>query len=194
MLSSYLRDGRTRLGIERHRLAVRSGRETRPIDPARIRRAIGPNSRVLFVCTGNVCRSPLAERALGARIDGTGVRAESAGLLDRTGRESPALSVETAAEYGIDLSTHRSTPVGREQVDRNDLVFVMDARNYHAFASRFGDSLGKVYYLKPLLERADGEPNAYEIEDPHRKDAETFRRVFDEVTDAVEKLARVIDS
>ncbi|MDL5360610.1 protein tyrosine phosphatase [Halalkalicoccus sp. NIPERK01] len=190
MVRSYIRQGRTRLGIERRRLAFRAGLETRPVDPARIRRALEPDSRVLFCCTGNICRSPLAERYLRARADGAGLSAESAGFLDREGRSSPDLAVTAAAEHGIDLSAHRSAHVTPAQVERSDLVFVMDARNYHAFLSRFGDSRSKAYLLKPVLER-DGDPNPLEIEDPHHTDAETFRRVFGEVVAAVDELVRV---
>lgn len=192
MLLAYLRDGRTRLGIERRRLAIRAGTEIRPIDPARIRRALGPSSHVLFLCTGNICRSPLAERYLRERTDAD-VSVESAGFVERTGRPSPDLAVSAAEEYEIDLSDHRSTYVTPERVARSDLVFVMDARNYHAFGSSFGDSLSKAYFLKALLERASGTPNAFEIEDPHHTDGETFRRAFGEVTEAVDELARAIE-
>ncbi|ADJ15469.1 arsenate reductase/protein-tyrosine-phosphatase family protein [Halalkalicoccus jeotgali] len=193
MIRSYIRQGRTRLGIERRRLAFRTGSESRPVDPARIRRALDPDSHLLFCCTGNICRSPLAERYLRERADSGGLTADSAGLLDRAGRPSPDLAVAAAAEYGVDLSEHRSRPVSRERIDSSDLVFVMDARNYHAFAGRFEDALSKTYLLKPVLER-DDEHGDVEIEDPHRTDAETFRRVFGEVVDAVEELLRVAGS
>jgi protein-tyrosine phosphatase len=192
MLRSYLKDFRTRLGTERHRLAIRAGLLVHPIDPARARRAIGQNSRVLFVSTGNVCRSPLAERCLRAQT-GEELRVGSAALLSTAGRESPDLAVAAAAHHGIDLSAHRSLALTREQVENSDLVFLMAVRDYHAFRNRFGDMLWKAYLLKPLLGRASATPNGFEIEDPYGKDEKTFERVSSEVTEAVEELVRAID-
>ena len=98
----------------------------------------------------------------------------------------------TAKNHGIDLETHRSVVLTREQVTNSDLVLLMDARNYHEFYSQFGDMLWKAYFLKPLLERASGRPNAFEIEDPN-EDERTFERVFSEITESVDELARAVD-
>lgn len=80
---------------------------------------------VLFVCTGNLCRSPTAEAAFGALVRDLPVDVSSAGILDLGKRASPPELIEVAARHGLDLGDHTSRYLGELDVSGFDLVIGM---------------------------------------------------------------------
>ena len=86
------------------------------------------SQHVLFVCTGNICRSPLAEAYLKKLLHKGGppnVRVSSAGIYAIPGNTTPPEGIETAAQIGLDLDSHRARPLTPETVDQADLIVVM---------------------------------------------------------------------
>ncbi|MEU6172935.1 low molecular weight protein-tyrosine-phosphatase [Streptantibioticus parmotrematis] len=94
---------------------------------------IGPRPwRLLTVCLGNHCRSPLAAAVL-ARRGGPAVEVRSAGIRDKwTGEPAHPAMVNAAAARGYDLSAHRGRPVNRALLEWADVVLAMDAGNLAA--------------------------------------------------------------
>lgn len=93
-------------------------------------RALSPPLRVVFLCHGNICRSPYAEAAFRAALPAElreEIRVCSAGF-HKSGRPSPEEARLEAASRGLDLSEHRSRLLDRETVEVADLLVVMDAR------------------------------------------------------------------
>lgn len=80
--------------------------------------------RLLFVCTGNTCRSPLAE-GLARQIFGAEAEIRSAGLSAWEGSGATSLAVEAGLELGADLNTHKATPLTGELLDRFDWIIPM---------------------------------------------------------------------
>ena len=93
-----------------------------------------PN-RLLFVCTGNICRSPLAHRIAAARGRATNIDLEvqSASTLGLVDRPADGRMTRVATEIGLDLSPHRSQPLTAELVRWADQTWVMEVA-HHAFA------------------------------------------------------------
>jgi len=140
---------------------------------------------VTFLCWGNVCRSPFAERYLAAELverGRDGVTVASAGLGSRSDRPSPPGAVAAAAEHGVDLSDHRSSCPPDRLAD-SDLVFVMDYNNYGSVATRFADA-GPVFFLGAL---APG--NTAAVPDPYGEDEAAFETVYGTIAAAVDRLA-----
>ena len=99
-------------------------------------------TRVLFVCTGNICRSPLAEVLLRRIVseeglDGVGVASAGTGAWDGAPASEGAYLV--GLEHGLDLSAHRATLLTREVVKRSDLILTM-ARHHRRRADELGGS------------------------------------------------------
>lgn len=89
-------------------------------------------SRILFVCLGNICRSPTAEGVARARFDAAGldIRVDSAGTSDwHIGAPPYAPMVEVALDRGIDLGTLRARQVARQDFRDFDLIIAMDRKN-----------------------------------------------------------------
>lgn len=151
---------------------------------ARLGRA-GPPCRILFVCHGNIIRSPFAEHLARARVPAA-LRHEidfaSAGFIG-PGRPSPPEAIEAARLWGIDLSPHRSRVLTREEVSRAELVFVVEPRQRHA-VRRLGCPARRVLLLGDL----DPEPVATrEIVDP-------FGRPGTVLLDSYRRIVRCVDA
>jgi predicted ATP-grasp superfamily ATP-dependent carboligase/protein-tyrosine-phosphatase len=104
--------------------------------------------RVLFVCNGNIGRSPFAA-ALAGRLLGDGREIASAGFL-QGGRRSPADAVVAAAAWHVDLSAHRSHVVSPELVRESDAIFVFDLGNYRRLVARFPDARSRIHLFGAL--------------------------------------------
>jgi protein-tyrosine phosphatase len=116
-----------------------------------------PAFRILFVCTGNTCRSPLAVLALRAELgeDAPLVELESAGTAATSGSPAAEGSQRIAAAAGYDLSGHRSRPLTAEMARSADLIFVMSSA-HRAAVEALGVPRGQVHVLSEWPE--PGEP------------------------------------
>ncbi len=123
--------------------------------------------RVLMVCTGNVCRSPMAEALLRARFAARGRGSvSSAGLSALVGRPAEPLAVELLAERGIDLSAHRARQLTPDMVAAAELVVVMEAAQQHELERLAPAARGRVHRL--------GRFGGFDVPDPFRLPRRAF--------------------
>lgn len=187
----YLRK-RVRRWVASRRVARELDR--RPDHPATDReRAVATLAgadRVLFLCWGNVCRSPMAARYCESRLAERGVEGvtvASAGLGEREGRPSPPDAVTAAAEYDVNLRDHRSRRLRPGLVGASDAVFVMDFNDFHDVRTRHPDVLDETFFLRTFA--GDGPT----IPDPHGEGPGTFERTYATVATAVEGVVEALD-
>jgi protein-tyrosine-phosphatase len=143
--------------------------------------------RVLFVCTGNICRSPLAQvllqRALAERsvVD---VEVSSAGTGAWDGAPASEGAYLVALERGLDLSQHRARLLTRELVETSDLVFTM-ARHHRARVQELGGD-EQVFVLGEYAGRAGEDA---EVGDPFGGDLDVYRDTFAELDALIATVA-----
>jgi protein-tyrosine-phosphatase len=121
---------------------------------------------VLFVCTGNICRSPMAE-AIARAVCGDRVTFTSAGLYALDGAPATGHAVSAAAEIGADASAHAARPVTAEIVDAADAVYVMTGEHRADLLRRVPGVETKVHLLDPdggdVADPYGGTPGDYRV-------------------------------
>ncbi|WP_447977177.1 arsenate reductase/protein-tyrosine-phosphatase family protein [Candidatus Nitrospira bockiana] len=143
---------------------------------------------VLFVCHGNIVRSPMAAALLRQALEkrGRSIEVESAGLHANPLNGADPRAVAAVAEYGVSLRDHRATPVTPDLVRRADVVFVMDHYNEAELLARFRSAKGKVVLLGACRSELGCD---LEIDDPYRGTFEDVRRCCDTLRARIEDLA-----
>lgn len=118
--------------------------------------------RILVVCIGNICRSPMAEALLREALsDTSGIVVESAGLGALVDQPASEFSVELMREAGIDISGHRARQLNGELLDAADIVLVMETGHKTAITENEPTARGKVYRI--------GEWRGVDVPDPFRR-------------------------
>ena len=143
--------------------------------------------RVLLVCTGNICRSPLAEALLLTALTARGVTevmVSSAGTGAWDGAPASEGAYLVGLERGLDLSGHRARLLTRELVDQADLILTM-ARHHRARVDELGGE-GRVFVFG---EYAGREGDAAEVSDPFGGDLEVYRETCVELEALVTAVA-----
>ena len=129
---------------------------------------------VLFLCYGNICRSPLAE--LIARDALRGHDVASAGFHMTVDRPSPDHMKRAALKLDVDMDSHRSRKVTQQDIDRADLVLVMDWKNYTQLIRAFPEAKAKSTFLGLFAPSP-----AIEIDDPYEFTGERVDQIADQI-------------
>ncbi len=143
----------------------------------------------LFVCFGNIMRSPMCEALMKRRLADlltVEVAVTSAGLNATPGTPAHPWSVGAAREFGIDLSQHRSRLLRAEMVDDADVILAMDYQNQVELLSRYPAAAEKVFMLSAYA--GDGYRSA-EIRDPFYGNEEETKRCYRVLANCVNNLA-----
>lgn len=173
--------------------------------------------QLLFVCTANVCRSPLAEAFANgyARRARLNVASTSASVQDVVRRTHPWVLDELASRR-LDLGRSTSQPLTTDLVDAADLVLTMTGQHAIAVASQFRHATGKIFILDHLVQvipspepgqsidewlapldavprKYPAHPGVRDVPDPIGGDEATFRRVADLIDELVTRLMTTID-
>lgn len=148
--------------------------------------------RILFVCTGNTCRSPLAEVLARREVQARGwrhVEVRSGGVRAAPGFPASGGSSRVAAEHGLDLSGHASTPVDGELLEWADLVLAMSAGHLAVIqASGAGD---RATLLGAMAAGEEGAGTVgVEVPDPFGQEDAVYRETYRVLE---EMVVRVMD-
>jgi protein-tyrosine phosphatase len=136
-------------------------------------------NKVLFVCIGNICRSPMAEGLFKHALPEKAVF--SAGLGAMLGDPADPLAVKLMAERGIDIREHRARDLAGWMISETDLIVTMDQDQKRYIEQRYPASRGKVVRI--------GEHANYDVPDPYRHGMPAFRHALNLISHGIDRLA-----
>jgi protein-tyrosine phosphatase len=171
-------------------------------------------SGILVVCTGNVCRSPMAEgflrAALGSRLGDAAPDVTSAGTAGWEGAGAMVESIRAAGERGVDIERHLARVIGAGMVEDAELIVCMAGEHRDAIARAWPEHGGKTFTIKELVRlleyapaagpiparvaaaaaaRNGSAPAAEDVRDPLGDPIDGYREIADELQDLSERLA-----
>ena len=146
----------------------------------------GGPQRILFVCLGNICRSPLAEAAMRAAAERHDVEVDSAGTGDwHIGKAPDRRAIATARRHGLDIAGLRARQVGAEDFRAFDRLVALDRSNLEALRTLAPDD-GRAE-LSLLLDHAAGREGE-DVADPYFGEDEGFEQAWRDICAGVEGL------
>ena len=149
---------------------------------------------VLFVCTGNTCRSPMAEGLLKKFLkekNQNHISVCSGGVMATDGIPASTGSILTMAEMGVDISSHKSTKIRSAMLRDADLILVMERYHRDAIVHMDATIKSKVKLLKEYI---NASPVEMDVEDPLGGSLEQYRACALELRECVKNLAQELVS
>lgn len=151
--------------------------------------------RILFVCSGNTCRSPMAEAYFNNMAEKSGkkkFRAKSAGIYAAENMDVSKNSARAMNElYGLDISGHKSSPLVEKDMEESDLVLTMSKSQKKFLHETFTKHRDKVFTLSEFA-RINGKPGEMDadpdIKDPFMQDLKTYMKTAEQIAFYIDKI------
>lgn len=157
---------------------------------------------ILFICTGNTCRSAMAEglfkKLLSQKKDVTKrFKVRSAGIYALPGLSATPEAVKVMAELGVDIKQHLTTQVDGDQIKKADLILVMSNTHKDFLTTKYNFAQDKIYLLKYFarIDKFSGKLKTDEndeIIDPLGRSIEFYRTIAKQLKDNLEKILHKI--
>jgi len=144
-------------------------------------------TKILMVCLGNICRSPLAEGILKSKVDNATVFVDSAGTGGyHIGNPPDPRSIAVAKKNGIDISQQKCRKFSTSDFDNFDIIYVMDQSNYN-YVVKLAIRSADVKKVKLLL--TESQLAATEVPDPYYDEDDGFDEVYEMIEAACTEIA-----
>lgn len=143
-------------------------------------------SKILFVCLGNTCRSPMAATIMQHCMQGTDMLVESRGLVVLFPEPYNPKAVALASGYGMIMPNNNARQIEDKDFGNDVLVLVMDMAMKEKIYDTFENAIN-VYTLGEFIREPERE-----IEDPYGRGMEEYNKCFVELKDMIEKAAQII--
>jgi len=149
-------------------------------DQSLIKEIIPKPKSIVFVCTGNICRSAYGEKKLATLINTSIYNLSSAGVATNDGKDANKDAVRASKRRGIDLTKHKTSIASDEILEKADLILIKDTSHYKLIKDQFKD---KTKFLGIY-----SDSNRTSIKDPYGKSDEVFDRCFDQIDSSLNNL------
>jgi len=144
--------------------------------------------KIMFICTGNICRSAMAHVMLEKRAkeENKDIEVYSCGVYAENGDKSTEEAIAVMNEsYDVDLKKHRATNIANSKIEEMDVILCATTLHKNNVLNRYPNLEGKVFTMK---EYANYPQNDMDINDPWGCNYETYKRCAEEISDVIEKI------
>lgn len=154
---------------------------------------------ILFVCTGNTCRSSMAEGLLKDMIKKNkidGIQVSSAGISAIEGQKANEKAIMVLRNKGIDISSHRSTQLTKKLIKEADLILTMTLAHAQIIEAISPEATGKVYTLRGYARKMIDDKNYsgnFDIADPYGMGYNTYKSSMSEIESELKIIINNID-
>lgn len=147
--------------------------------------------RIMFICTGNICRSAMAHKMLEkkAKEENKDIEVYSCGVFAEDGDVPTYEGIDVMKEYGIDLSKHRATNIRNSNIKDMDVILCATSSHKNNVISMYPELKEKVYTMK---EYAGYDKNNIDIKDPWGYGIATYRMCAAEIEECTNEYIRRI--
>lgn len=149
----------------------------------------GSIMKIMFICTGNICRSAMAEGIMKKLVKDKKIDAQiySCGIYAESGDYATYNAIEAAKYYDVDISNHRATNIKNSQIEEMDIILCATNSHKDVVISMYPNLINKVYNMKEYA-KLDEDGKDMDIKDPWGYDMEIYRRCIEEISICLEKI------
>ena len=143
--------------------------------------------KIMFICTGNICRSAMAHVMLEdkAKKQNKDIQVYSCGIFAQNGDKSTQEAIEVMKEYTINLENHRATNIRNSDIEQMDIILCATTAHKNNVINMYPNLEEKIFTMKEYVEYPK---NDLDIKDPWGFDINTYRRCAKEIEDCIEKM------
>ena len=147
--------------------------------------------KLMFICTGNICRSAMAHVMLEEQTKKMNkkIKIYSCGVYAEEGVRSTEQAIKVMKEYNIDLTRHRATHIRKSDIENMDLILCATTAHKNHVTSLYPKLKDRVYTMK---EYAGYSKNDLDIKDPWGYNLETYKRCAEEINECLKKIMEKI--
>lgn len=150
--------------------------------------------KIMFICTGNVCRSPMAKYYFNKVIETKKLQDKyigtSCGIYSVKGEHATDNAIEAMKDYDVDMTSHKATRIQDSQIMSCDLIITLTIYHKNVVVKMYPELAEKVYtlkeYVNPKVEYKD-------IDDPWGLDINTYKFCAKEITENIDKMIEKLE-
>lgn len=146
--------------------------------------------KIMFICTGNICRSAMAHKLMEKKIQDEGIHnieIYSCGIFAEDGDGSTYNAIEAMKEYDVNLKEHRATNIRNSQIKEMDLILCATKSHKNSVLQMYKELEGKVYTIKEYIKPDEKD---LDIKDPWGYDIDVYRFCASEIDKCLDELIK----
>ncbi len=147
----------------------------------------------MFICTGNICRSAMAEGMMKKKIKENNIKAQvfSCGIYAQTGEEPTNHAVEVMKQYNVDITAHRATNIRDSKIKEMDVILCATNSHKQNVKYLYPELKEKIYTMKEYAGLAKNGKDL-DIQDPWGYDRNVYQHCAEEIQESLEKIIEKI--